>query len=286
MQVLKTVEEIRRVLQAKAFGKTVGFVPTMGCLHAGHLELVKQAQSKADVVVVSIFVNPLQFGPTEDFQKYPRTFEEDTNKLASLGVDFLFHPSLEELYPEGFSTKVNVGYLSSVLCGEYRPGHFEGVATVCLKLFQITQADFGVFGEKDFQQLQVIRKMVSDLNLPIQILAHPTLREEDGLAMSSRNRFLDPAQRQLAGLLPKALNKVRMMAEQDPTLPVKTLLAAFRNEAAPVSIQYAEITESTSLRAMPAETPLANLKNPRFFVAALVGSTRLIDNISLKGMTG
>jgi len=284
MQVLKTIAELQQALPPRASGTVVGLVPTMGCLHKGHLELIKFAQTKAYKVVVSIFVNPLQFGPKEDFQKYPRTFEEDKEKLESLGVDFLFHPSPEELYPEGFSTTVSVERLGSILCGEHRPGHFDGVATVCLKLFQITQADFAVFGEKDFQQLQVIRKMVSDLNLPIEILAHPTLREEDGLALSSRNRYLDASERKLASRLPQALNKVLEKVRNEPSISVSNLLEVFNQDIAPLSIQYAEIRESSSLQKVAPEQPLKTLKSPRLFVAALVGSTRLIDNISLGEM--
>lgn len=282
MQVLKTITELKKALPTRTSGKRLCLVPTMGCLHSGHLELVKRAQEKADQVIVSIFVNPLQFGPQEDFQKYPRTFEEDKTKLESLGVDFLFYPTPQELYPEGFSTKVNVGPLGSVLCGKYRPGHFEGVATVCLKLFQITQADFAVFGEKDFQQLQVIRKMVLDLNLPTEILAHPTLREEDGLAMSSRNRYLDSSQRELARLLPQALHQVLEAAKQDPSISVQNLLNLFKKKLKPVELQYAEITETDTLLSVSPERVLKSLKSPRFFVAALVGSTRLIDNVSLE----
>jgi len=284
MRVLKSISEIKKALPTPLSGKVMGLVPTMGCLHAGHLELVKKAKEKADVVIVSIFVNPLQFGPQEDLEKYPRTFEEDKNKLEALGVDFLFHPEAKELYPDGFSTTVSVGSLGSRLCGQYRPGHFEGVATVCLKLFQITQAHFAIFGEKDYQQLQVIKKMVSDLNLGIEIVAHPTVREKDGLAMSSRNRYLNSDERNHAGHIPVAFQEVQQLIKSQPDISVNSLLSAVRKRLAPLSLQYAEVTQGEQLQLAQPLASVRTLKGPRLFLAAFSGTTRLIDNLSLEGV--
>ncbi|MCB0418144.1 MAG: pantoate--beta-alanine ligase, partial [Bdellovibrionales bacterium] len=207
MQILHSPEEVQKT--TREWGGTVALVPTMGALHAGHLSLVEAAQSLADRVVVSIFVNPLQFGPTEDLDKYPRTLEQDASLLGELNVDLLFAPQAAEFYPQGFSTKVSVSGLTASLCGASRPGHFEGVTTVCLKLFQVSNADFAVFGEKDFQQLRVIEQMVDDLNLPVKIIRGAIVRETDGLAMSSRNRYLTAEQRRSAGRVPEAVAAVR-----------------------------------------------------------------------------
>jgi pantoate--beta-alanine ligase len=253
----------------------------MGCLHQGHLELVRLAQTQADKVAVSIFVNPLQFGPNEDFHQYPRTLENDKQLLSELNVDFLFTPDNSDLYPNDFTSRVQVGPIGKRLCGEFRPGHFDGVATICLKLFQITQADAAVFGEKDFQQLQVIRNLVRDFNLPLSILPHQTVREEDGLALSSRNRYLSEVERQQAACIPLALKSALLFLQKHPQSTVNELLMATRDVLSQLEIQYLEITHHTQLESAPKETLVAQLIQPRLFLAAKCGTTRLIDNISL-----
>lgn len=261
----------------------IALVPTMGCLHAGHLSLVRKAKAYAEKTAVSIFVNPLQFGPKEDFSLYPRTLQEDSDKLKSLDVDLLFTPSETDLYPSGFSTAIAVGGLTRHLCGASRPGHFEGVATVCLKLFLITQADYAIFGEKDFQQLRVIEQMVEDLNLPLSIIPHETVREADGLAYSSRNRYLTPEQRQRAGQIPEALRQANEEALSHSQCVASKLmrLVSTRLSAADMKIDYAEIASESDLVPVSPERPIRDISRPRFFLAAHLGTTRLIDNIQL-----
>jgi len=263
----------------------IAFVPTMGCLHEGHLALIRRAKELGERTVASIFVNPLQFGPNEDFEKYPRTFEEDKAKLEAAGVDMLFHPTVKDLYPEGFATRLQVGEMADRLCGKFRPGHFDGVTTVCLKLFEITQADFAVFGEKDFQQLRVIQQMTADLNLPIRIVALPTQRDSDGLAMSSRNRYLSNEERSWALKIPETLRKVREEVISNGTLKVKDALEIAQENLAfvPLKVQYAEITEGRNLIAADRDAYVNGVSLPHFFIAAYAGTTRLIDNISLNG---
>jgi pantoate--beta-alanine ligase len=263
----------------------IAFVPTMGCLHEGHLALIERAKEFAERIVVSIFVNPLQFGPNEDLAKYPRPFEEDKEKLQRAGVDLLFHPSVKDLYPEGFGTRVSVGDLTTRLCGKYRPGHFDGVATVCLKLFQITQANYAIFGEKDFQQLRVIQQMAIDLNLPTAIIAHPTVRETSGLALSSRNRYLSEEERAWALTIPKTLQAVRTEAQQNGTIKVGELLSLAKSELGktPLKLQYVEITSGRQLLPADENAYVNAVSLPHLFVAAFAGNTRLIDNISLNG---
>jgi pantoate--beta-alanine ligase len=261
----------------------VGLVPTMGALHEGHLQLVRLAKTYSQRVIVSIFVNPLQFGPTEDLDKYPRTLEEDVAKLEALDVDLLFAPSPKDFYPPGFSTRVRVNDLSSVLCGQSRPGHFEGVATVCLKLFQTTQADFAVYGEKDFQQLRVLQQMTADLNLPLSLLPHPIVREADGLAMSSRNRYLSTQDRKRALAIPRSLKAAASQARTNRDLPVSHFVQLTRDALAGehLEIDYVELVREQDLRSASPETLLREVKNPRLFIAVRAGSTRLIDNLSL-----
>lgn len=260
-------------------------MPTMGCLHSGHLALVKKARELAPTVIVSIFVNPLQFTAGEDFEKYPRVVEKDLELLQELKVDYVFHPEASELYPKGFTTSLEVGDIGKRLCGAYRPGHFNGVATVCAKLFHITQARFAVFGEKDFQQLQVIKKMVSDLNLPIEIVAHPTVREPSGLALSSRNRYLSQEEQRAALAIPRALNKIREHQITHPDCSVKDLTELACSELSRLKVQYAEITTGETLQLAQPSNCVRDLEKPRFFVAAFSGSTRLIDNCTLAEIT-
>jgi pantoate--beta-alanine ligase len=277
-QVATRVAQVRqRVRQARREGKLVGLVPTMGALHEGHLSLMRRARAECGYVVVSIFVNPTQFPPGEDFERYPRDLEGDLAKAAQVGVDLIFAPPTSEIYPPGDSTFVEVtGPLVECLCGPHRPGHFRGVATVCAKLFNIVAPDRAYFGEKDYQQLLVIRRMVEDLRLPLEIVPMPTVREPDGLAMSSRNQYLSAEERRAAAVLYRALSAARERAragERDAT----ALVAAVRQatEAEPlVRLQYVELRDAETL------AEIRRLDRPAVLaLAAFVGAARLIDNI-------
>jgi pantoate--beta-alanine ligase len=278
MNTVKTLRELRAaVAQARAEGKQIGFVPTMGNLHAGHVSLVEIAAQRADFVVASIFVNPLQFGAGEDLDKYPRTLAADQEKLLAAGCHLLFHPDVAEIYPHGMGdqTRVSVPGVSEGLCGASRPGHFEGVATVVTKLFNMVQPDLAVFGEKDYQQLAVIRALVQDLNMPIQIICAPTQRAEDGLALSSRNGYLSDEQRAAAPALYRGLQTIaeelRRGARDYPRL-IETAQAQLR--AAGFVPDYLEIRNALNLR--PAQVDDHHLV---ILTAAQLGSTRLIDNL-------
>lgn len=280
MNTVKTVRELRAaVARARGEGKRIGFVPTMGNLHSGHAALVTKAAQRADFVVASIFVNPLQFGAGEDLDKYPRTLAADQERLLEAGCHLLFAPTVEEMYPDGMAvqTRVSVPQLSEGLCGASRPGHFEGVATVVSKLFNMVQPNLAVFGEKDFQQLAVIRAMVRDLNMPIQIIGEPTVRAEDGLALSSRNGYLSPEQRAAAPALYRTLKTMAeaiTKGQRDyPALiaegQVQLVAAGFRPD-------YLEVRHAVTLRpAMIDDRDLVIL------AAAYMGTTRLIDNLYL-----
>ncbi len=280
MNTVKTVQDLRAaVARARSEGKRIALTPTMGNLHSGHAALVTKAAQRADFVVASIFVNPLQFGPNEDLATYPRTLAADQEKLLHAGCNLLFTPSVEEIYPHGMAdqTLVSVPHLSQGLCGASRPGHFEGVATVVSKLFNMVQPDLAIFGEKDFQQLAVIRAMVRDLNMPIQIIGEPTVRADDGLALSSRNGYLNDAQRAAAPALYQAICQIAdaiKAGEQD----FDALLASKKQqlEAAGFRIDYLEIRDATSLRATTAEN-----RDLVILAAAFLGKTRLIDNLHL-----
>ena len=255
----------------------VGFVPTMGNLHKGHVSLVAQAQDRADRVVASIFVNPLQFGPSEDFEHYPRTLEHDTQMLQEVGADLLFHPSTLEIYPVGHerTTVVDVPELSGILCGAFRPGHFAGVATVVNKLFNIVQPDVAVFGEKDYQQLTIIRRLVADLCMPIEIVGVPTLRDPDGLALSSRNRYLTPAERATAPHLHEMLKTARKRiesGERDFDAIQKDGVRAL--EAARFQPEYVAIRQADDL-----QPPREGSRELVILAAGRLGKARLIDNI-------
>src|SRR4051794_41078963 len=215
MKIVESPEEMRRYSRSvRRDGKRLGFVPTMGALHAGHLSLVKTARQQSDVVAASIFVNPLQFGPTEDFSKYPRTFERDCEMLTAEGVAYLFAPTNETMYPPDAQTIIEVHDPSDKLDGRSRPGHFKGVTTVVAKLFNIVQPDRAFFGQKDAAQVAIIRRMVRDLNMDLEIVVCPIVREPDGLAMSSRNAYLDPQQRQQALVLSRALNRIQYLCDR------------------------------------------------------------------------
>ncbi|HWB72296.1 MAG TPA: pantoate--beta-alanine ligase [Egibacteraceae bacterium] len=258
-------------------GGAVGFVPTMGALHEGHLSLVRRARSDCDAVVVSVFVNPLQFAPGEDFATYPRDLTRDLALLEPLGVDVVFHPSPGELTPPRRATIVHVAGLTATLEGASRPGHFDGVATIVTKLFNIVAPDRAYFGEKDYQQLTVVRKMVEDLDVAVQVVGCPTVRDPDGLALSSRNAYLSARQRAQALALPAALRAVAAAWDGDADAARRLLRA--RLEAAPgVRLDYAEVVDPETLEALEGvvDGPAQAL------VAALVGDTRLIDNVRLE----
>jgi pantoate--beta-alanine ligase len=265
----------------RAAGEKTAFVPTMGALHDGHLALVRAAQEKADRVVVSIFVNPIQFGPKEDFASYPRMLQADSEKLNSLGVNVLFAPNAADMYPSGFETFVYNDKRSDILCGRFRPGHFQGVLTVVCKLFNIVEPDFAFFGKKDYQQFTLLKKMAQDLCFPIDVIGCPTLRDPDGLAMSSRNLRLTPEERQLAPELHRAMQKVNE-ALQTGEKRQKTLLEMFSAELQrfpAFRLEYAEIRASADLADFE-ET----IDRPAvLLVAAHLGSVRLIDNLELTG---
>lgn len=276
LPILRSVAALReQVAEWRRAGLRVAFVPTMGALHDGHLSLVKAGLAEADRVLVSIFVNPTQFGPNEDFAAYPRTEEADVGKLAGAGANAVYAPSVEEMYPQGASTTVHVAGVSDGLCGTFRPGHFDGVATVVSKLLNQAQPDVALFGEKDFQQLQVIRRLVRDLDLPVVIRGVATLREADGLAMSSRNAYLSAAERATAPVLHRVLTdaaaRLQGGAAAQPVLKqgIEAILAAGFG-----SVDYLELRAAEDL------APLGRLDRPaRLIVAARLGRARLIDNI-------
>jgi len=279
MNTVKTVRELRAaVARARSEGKRIALVPTMGNLHAGHAALVTKASQRADFVVASIFVNPLQFGPSEDLDKYPRTLAADQEKLLNAGCHLLFAPTVEEMYPDGMEgqTRLHVTGVSEGLCGGSRPGHFDGVATVVCKLFNMVQPDMALFGEKDFQQLAVIRKLVRDLNLPIQIFGEPTVRAEDGLALSSRNGYLTEEQRAIAPVLQRTLQQLAERIRQgERDYPALLSEGSQQIEAAGLRIDYLEVRESAGLRPATAQDHQLVI-----LVAAFLGTTRLIDNIA------
>jgi len=280
MNTVKTLRELRAaVTHARSAGKRIGFVPTMGNLHSGHATLVSKAAQQSDFVVASIFVNPLQFGAGEDLDKYPRTLAADKEMLLQAGCNLLFAPTVDEMYPGGMTgqTRVSVPQLSEGLCGASRPGHFEGVATVVSKLFNMVQPDMGVFGQKDYQQLAVIRAMVHDLNMPIQIIGEPTVRAVDGLALSSRNGYLTQEQRAIAPVLYRSLSQMAT-AIKSGERDFATLRAEHirQIEAAGLRMDYLEVRQGVHLRpATPEDRDIVIL------VAAYLGTTRLIDNLHL-----
>lgn len=281
MNTVKSVRELRAaVSQARAEGKQIAFVPTMGNLHAGHAALVEKAAQRADFVVASIFVNPLQFGPNEDLDSYPRTLLADQEKLVQAGCHLLFTPDVAEMYPHGTDgqTRVSVAGVSEGLCGASRPGHFEGVATVVSKLFNMVQPDLAIFGQKDFQQLAVIRTLVRDLNMPIQIIGEPTVRAEDGLALSSRNGYLSAEQRDAAPLLYRTLKEMANAIKAGERDYGKLITAAqAQHSAAGLRPDYLEVREANGLRPATADD-----RHLVILVAAFTGNTRLIDNLAFE----
>ncbi|HZK17957.1 MAG TPA: pantoate--beta-alanine ligase [Clostridia bacterium] len=280
MRVCHTVSEIREyVNDAKSAGQTVGLVPTMGYLHEGHLSLMREAANECDLVVISIFVNPTQFGPEEDFVSYPRDLDRDIKLAAGAGVNMVFNPDATEMYPEGFQTHIEVGRTSLGLCGGSRPGHFTGVATVVAKLFNIVQPDFAFFGWKDAQQLLVIQQMVRDLNMDLEVKGVRTVREKDGLAMSSRNVYLSSRERESATVIYRSLNAVRdavANGERDVTRLVSLVKEMIKGE------ELAEI-DYVEFRAIPEMSPLERIHGRVLLaVAVYYGKTRLIDNLVLE----
>ena len=275
IDVVRSVAALRAAIRPhRQQGQRIGLVPTMGALHQGHLELVKAARRNADFVVATIFVNPLQFNPSEDLDAYPRDEATDLNLLAATGADLVFTPAVAEMYPKGFSTGVKVEGLTKYLDGPARPGHFEGVATVVTKLFNQAQPDTACFGEKDYQQLQVIRRLTRDLDLPIEIVPVATVREEDGLAMSSRNRYLTERERMAAALLPAALkDAVKALQAGEAAAPILEITRAALLAAGFGPIDYVELCDAETLQPLPAART-----GSRLFAAAHLGKTRLIDN--------
>lgn len=275
MHVTHTVAELRALIRGwRRAGDTVALVPTMGYLHAGHLSLVTLARSHARRVVATIFVNPAQFGPTEDLARYPRDDEGDRRKLDAAGADALFAPTQAEMYPAGFETWVQLERLPEHLCGLSRPVHFRGVATVCTKLFNIVQPDIAVFGEKDYQQLLVLRRMVRDLDIPVSVVGGPIVRESDGLAMSSRNAYLDPDQRRRALALNESLRMAERLIHAGETDPAKVTAAMQAHIAASEGrVDYVRLVDPITL------DDVAQIAGPvQATVAAFYGPTRLIDN--------
>lgn len=280
MEVIHTVEWMKQVSrQARAEGRLTGFVPTMGALHAGHVSLIEVARRDANPVIASIFVNPKQFGPSEDYKKYPRDLKGDRQKMEEAGVDFLFAPSVEEIYPAGFRTSVNVEGLSDRLEGKIRPGHFRGVATVVLKLLEVVAPRFAYFGRKDAQQARIIRQMASDLALDSEIVVCPIVRESDGIALSSRNQYLSPAERNAATVLYRALSRARH-AIQEGERDSMRIIAAMRQELAGeplASVDYVEIVDADLFE------PIIRLtRTSLVLLAARFGATRLIDNMKVE----
>jgi pantoate--beta-alanine ligase len=282
VEIIHTIEWMKQATrQARAEGRIVGFVPTMGALHAGHLSLVEAARRDASPVVVSIFVNPKQFGPHEDLAKYPRTFEQDQAQLERLGVDFLFAPPVEEIYPQGFRTTVNVEGLGDRLEGKVRPGHFRGVTTVVLKLLEIVAPQFAYFGRKDAQQLRIIRQMAADLALDAEIVSCPIVRESDGLAMSSRNAYLSPPERRAATVLHRALDAARqaIAAGEHDAFRLTQAMRGMLSAEPLAATDYAEIVDADSFESV------MRLRGACFALLAVrIGSTRLIDNMLIEAV--
>lgn len=277
MRAVHTVKEVREGLKpARQSGQVIGLVPTMGALHAGHRKLLEIARQECGFVVVSIFVNALQFGPSEDYARYPRALPQDLEICRQSGVDLVFAPALEEMYPGSQLTFTEVLRVGEHLCGAFRPGHFRGVATVVLKLFNIVQPDRAYFGEKDAQQLAVIRRMTRDLNIPVTIVGVATVRESDGLAISSRNQYLNPEQRKTAPILYRALQEAakRVRAGEKNALKVREAALQVLHQEPAVQVEYLEIVDAEEMQ------PVTTIEGPARIAAAIcLGATRLIDNV-------
>jgi len=287
MRVITTVRGVREATSAiRRCGRRIGFVPTMGALHAGHLSLMRRARRENDVLIVSVFVNPIQFGPREDFNRYPRPFARDAALCRGAAVDILFHPTTRQMYPEGApATRIHVSGISDILCGRFRPGHFDGVATVVAKLFAAVVPDVAYFGEKDYQQLVIVRRMTEDLNLGVRIVACPTVREPDGLAMSSRNAYLSPRERAAAPAIHRALALTARELHGTRT-PVRVCIAeGLRSlqeglRGVQYTVEYFTVMDET-LRPIAADSPPPRGIRLRVLTAVRLSSARLIDNIGV-----
>jgi len=280
MRIITKAKEMHdAVREEKSLGKSIGFVPTMGFLHEGHLSLVRESVQQADVTVVSIYVNPAQFGPKEDLEEYPRDINRDTEILEAEGANYIFSPGNEEIYPEGYKTYVEVHDLQDTLCGRSRPGHFRGVCTVVLKLFNIIEPDIAYFGQKDAQQAVILKRMIQDLNLGVKIEVLPIVREEDGLALSSRNTYLDQEERKAARVLSQSLGEAREMVkngEQDSGQIISRMKEMISQEPR-AKIDYVEIVDRENLN------PVSKIEKEVLAAQAVfVGKVRLIDNMILK----
>ncbi len=276
MRIATTIDEVReQIAQWKAAGRTVGLVPTMGYLHEGHQSLMDAARQACDAVVVSVFVNPIQFGPNEDFDNYPRDLERDAELCEAHGVDLVFHPSADEMYPARFNTYVTADALAETLCGASRPGHFRGVCTVVTKLFNIVQPDLAFFGQKDAQQLAIVKGMVRDLNLPVRVVGCPIVREDDGLAKSSRNTYLSAAERQAALVLSRAVaagQRAVEAGERDAHALKRLMLDILESEPL-ARVDYLEVVDGLTMQ------PVERIGSAALVALAVyIGSTRLIDN--------
>ena len=285
MEIIRTISWMKETArQARAENHVVGFIPTMGALHEGHLSLIRRAKADCSRLYASIFLNPMQFGPNEDLSKYPRTFEHDVEQLKSAGVDVLFAPDAKEIYPAGFRSYVNVEGLSDRLEGKSRPGHFRGVATVVLKLFEIVQPQFAYFGRKDAQQVRILQQMAGDLNLNAEIVVCPIVREPDGLALSSRNTYLDPDERRGATVLHHALDAARreLGAGTRDSLQLQTAIRSVLSNEPLARADYIEIVDAETFE------PVAGIAARPVYVllAVFVGKTRLIDNLLIEPLTG
>jgi len=280
MKVIRDITEMQKsCLSLKRKGRTIGFVPTMGSLHKGHVSLIQRARRYNDFVVVSIFVNPIQFLPGEDFRKYPRNLALDAALCKKEKVDIIFYPESHKLYPKDFRTYVEVTGLGDVLCGEFRPGHFRGVTTVVNKLFNIVQPDRAYFGQKDIQQLTIIKRMVEDLNIPIDVIAMPTVRDSDGLASSSRNIYLSSSERQDALAVPNSFKIAQSLIKDGlrDARKIKNLISKLIRQKMTIKIDYIEIVDPLSLE------PVRKVANGSVLaLAARVGKTRLIDNLVVR----
>jgi pantoate--beta-alanine ligase len=284
MRIIRNIKAMTDWSQAeRQQGRRIAFVPTMGALHEGHLSLVRNAKTRGDRVVVSIFVNPRQFAPAEDFAAYPRNFVRDSGLLEAEAVDVLFHPAVEDVYPPDSQTNVEVDGLSKLLCGAQRPGHFQGVATVVTKLFNVVRPDVAIFGEKDYQQLQIIRRLVRDLFLDIEVIGHPIVRESDGVAMSSRNAYLNAEERTAARCLPRSLHKAECLVRQGEASAqaiAAAVIAELANEPLAV-VQYVTISDVETLEQVEQIRGAAVLA-----LAVTIGKARLIDNRVLLRSSG
>lgn len=277
MQIIRKIKDLRKVITSlKSRGQGISFVPTMGFLHQGHLRLIRAARKENQQVVVSIFVNPIQFGAKDDLKRYPRNFKKDLASCKKEGVKIIFYPDIKEMYPEGYKTYVTVQGLSDLLCGKFRPGHFQGVTTVVAKLFNLIQPDIAYFGQKDAQQALIIQKMVQDLNMPVQVEVLPTVREPDGLAMSSRNSYLKKDERHDALVLRKALIRAReliSLGERRPQEIIRKMKQLIKKSKS-AKIQYISIVDLKDLK------PVSRIKdNLLIALAVYIGRVRLIDNV-------